>query len=85
MAPASSPMRKTTTSEVEHALADIDADHPPRRADGERRGAGQRAGAARHVEDLPMLPDRTFASRSYERPYDLLDVTDRLPSLAGSP
>jgi hypothetical protein len=37
-------------------------------------------------EDLPLLPDRTYASRSYERPYDLVDVTERLPRPAdGSP
>ena len=35
-------------------------------------------------EDLPLLPDRVYASRSYERPYDLVEVTDRLPSLRGA-
>ena len=29
--------------------------------------------------DLPLLPDRTFTSGAWKRPYDLTDVTDRLP------
>jgi len=28
--------------------------------------------------NLPLLPDRSFASRSPDRPYDLIEVTDRL-------
>jgi hypothetical protein len=31
--------------------------------------------------DLPLLPDRSFTSRGKLRPYDLTDITDRLPSL----
>jgi hypothetical protein len=30
--------------------------------------------------DYPLLPDRVY-SAPYERPYDMTDVTDRLPSL----
>jgi hypothetical protein len=30
--------------------------------------------------DLPFLPDRSFTSRSPDRPYDLAEITDRLPS-----
>jgi Sulfatase len=30
--------------------------------------------------DLPLLPDRVFTSKGKLRPYDLTDVTDRLPS-----
>ncbi len=33
--------------------------------------------------DLPLLPDRTFTSAGKYRPYDLTEITDRLPS-AGS-
>ena len=29
--------------------------------------------------DLPLLPDRTYTSGAWKRPYDLTDVTDRLP------
>jgi hypothetical protein len=29
--------------------------------------------------DLPLLPDRSYTSKSWKRPYDLTDVTDRLP------
>jgi hypothetical protein len=29
--------------------------------------------------DLPLLPDRSFTSKAWKRPYDLTDVTDRLP------
>jgi hypothetical protein len=29
--------------------------------------------------DLPLLPDWTFTSAAWKRPYDLTDVTDRLP------
>jgi hypothetical protein len=32
---------------------------------------------------LPLLPDRSYTSSSYLRPYDLVDVTGRLPSLQG--
>ena len=32
--------------------------------------------------DVPRLPDRVFTSESYERPYDLTDVTDRLDSFS---
>lgn len=28
--------------------------------------------------DIPLLPDRSFTSRSWARPYDLTDITDRL-------
>lgn len=28
--------------------------------------------------DLPLLPDRSYASRTPDRPYDLMEVTDRL-------
>jgi hypothetical protein len=31
-------------------------------------------------EELPLLPDRSYTSRSWVRPYDLTDVTDRLPA-----
>jgi hypothetical protein len=31
--------------------------------------------------DLPLLPDRSYTSRGKLRPYDLTDITDRLPSL----
>jgi hypothetical protein len=31
--------------------------------------------------NLPMLPDRSFTSKGKLQPYDLTDVTDRLPSL----
>jgi hypothetical protein len=31
--------------------------------------------------NLPLLPDRSFTSRGKLRPYDLTDITDRLPSL----
>ena len=31
--------------------------------------------------DLPLLPDRSFTSRGKLRPYDLTDITGRLPSL----
>jgi hypothetical protein len=30
--------------------------------------------------ELPMLPDRSYASRAWSAPYDLTDVTDRLPA-----
>lgn len=31
--------------------------------------------------DYGTLPDRVYTSRAWNRPYDLIDVTDRLPSL----
>ena len=31
--------------------------------------------------DYPLLPDRVSSSRSWTQPYDLTDITDRLPSL----
>jgi hypothetical protein len=31
--------------------------------------------------DYPLLPDRVISSRSWTQPYDLTDITDRLPSL----
>jgi hypothetical protein len=34
---------------------------------------------------LPLLPDRSFTSASKFRPYDLTDITDRLPSLGPPP
>jgi len=34
---------------------------------------------------LPLLPDRSFTSAGKFRPYDLTDVTDRLPSLGATP
>jgi len=33
--------------------------------------------------DLPLLPDRSFVSMNPDRPYDLMDVTDRLPAASG--
>ncbi len=33
-------------------------------------------------QDLPLLPDRSFTSRAKFRPYDLTEITDKLPSLA---
>jgi hypothetical protein len=33
--------------------------------------------------DLPLLPDRSFTSAGKFRPYDLTEITDRLPSLGG--
>lgn len=35
--------------------------------------------------DLPLLPDRSFTSASKLRPYDLTDITDRLPPPASPP
>jgi hypothetical protein len=32
--------------------------------------------------DIPLLPDHSFTSRVWARPYDLIDVTDRLRALA---
>ena len=34
---------------------------------------------------LPLLPDRSFTSAGKFRPYDLTDITDRLPSLGAAP
>ena len=34
--------------------------------------------------NIPLLPDRSFTSSGYTRPYDLTDVTTRLPPPAGS-
>ncbi len=31
--------------------------------------------------ELPLLPDRTYSSRGTNRPYQLTEITDRLPSL----
>ena len=31
-------------------------------------------------EHIPLLPDRSFASRTWARPYDLIDITQRLRS-----
>jgi hypothetical protein len=33
--------------------------------------------------ELPMLPDRSYTSRAWSAPYDLTDVTDRLPAPYG--
>jgi hypothetical protein len=33
--------------------------------------------------DLPLLPDRSFTSAGKFRPYDMTEITDRLPSLGG--
>ena len=33
--------------------------------------------------DLPLLPDRSYVSMSPDRPYDLLEVTDRLVPASG--
>jgi hypothetical protein len=33
--------------------------------------------------NIPLLPDRSFTSTSYTRPYDFADITDRLPISAG--
>jgi hypothetical protein len=30
--------------------------------------------------DLPLLPDRSFTSAGKYRPYDLTEITDRLPT-----
>jgi hypothetical protein len=35
--------------------------------------------------DLPLLPDRSFTSANRLRPYDLTEITDRLPSLGTGP
>jgi hypothetical protein len=35
--------------------------------------------------DYARLPDRSFTSRDDEHPFELTDITDRLPSLSGSP
>ena len=35
------------------------------------------------IDDYPELPDRVSASGGWNRPYQLIDVTDRLPSLRG--
>lgn len=35
--------------------------------------------------DLPLLPDRSFTSASKLRPYDLTDITDRLPRPGTTP
>jgi hypothetical protein len=32
--------------------------------------------------DYGLLPDRVFASRKYNLPYDQIEITDRLPALA---
>ena len=32
--------------------------------------------------NLPLLPDRSFTSRSKHRLYDMTEITDQLPSLA---
>ena len=32
-------------------------------------------------EDIPLLPDHSYTSRVWARPYDLIDVTDRLRAL----
>jgi hypothetical protein len=29
-------------------------------------------------EDIPLLPDRSFTSRVWARPYELTDITERL-------
>lgn len=34
-------------------------------------------------EHLPLLPDRSYTSKGLNQPYDLTDITDRLPSLDG--
>ncbi len=34
--------------------------------------------------DLPLLPDRSYASAAKARPYDFVEITDRLPSLQAS-
>ena len=34
--------------------------------------------------NIRLLPDRSFTSSSYTRPYDFTDVTTRLPTPAGS-
>lgn len=34
--------------------------------------------------NIPLLPDRSFTSSSYTRPYDITDVTSRLPRPAGN-
>jgi hypothetical protein len=34
---------------------------------------------------LPLLPDRSFTSANRLRPYDLTEITERLPSLAARP
>ena len=31
---------------------------------------------------IPLLPDRSYTSRSWSRPYDLADITDRLRSIS---
>jgi hypothetical protein len=31
--------------------------------------------------DYPLLPDRVYSSHDWSHPYDLTDITDRLPSL----
>jgi hypothetical protein len=31
--------------------------------------------------EYPLLPDRVYSSRDWYHPYDLTDITDRLPSL----
>lgn len=36
-------------------------------------------------EQLPLMPDRSYTSRGSNLPYDLTDVTSRLPSLEGVP
>jgi arylsulfatase A-like enzyme len=33
--------------------------------------------------ELPLLPDRSFTSAVWKRPYDLTDITDRLPAPYG--
>ncbi|MBA3780061.1 MAG: hypothetical protein H0X16_12340 [Chloroflexi bacterium] len=35
--------------------------------------------------DLPMLPDRSFISRTKAYPYALTEITDQLPTLTGGP
>ena len=34
---------------------------------------------------LPLLPDRSFTSANKFRPYDMTEITDRLPSLRTAP
>ena len=35
--------------------------------------------------DYELLPDRVFASRKYDLPYDQIEITDRLPPSPPSP
>lgn len=34
-------------------------------------------------EAVPLLPDRSYTSKAWERPYDLTEITDRLPTPYG--